>query len=115
MSDQPAPREQTIRQLVEKLSGCMDPKNALTLVLESVALLDQLRTEGQPPPREHANFDGLVSKLAMEAVTGIKPLLPDASYGQDVALVAHLIDTLRQQLAQAQRELEVWRSREPRS
>jgi hypothetical protein len=51
----------------------------------------------------------------MEAVTGIKPLLPDASYGQDVALVAHLIDTLRQQLAQAQRELEVWRSREPRS
>ena len=49
MSDQPAPREQTIRQLVEKLSGCMDPKNALTLVLESVALLDQLRTEGQPP------------------------------------------------------------------
>lgn len=51
------------------------------------------------PPREHAGFDVLISTLALEALHGIRPLLPNAAYGQDVALIAHLIDSLRAQIA----------------
>jgi hypothetical protein len=57
-------------------------------------------------PREHAGFDTLLSKLALEGLYGVKPLLPDPGFGQDVALVAFTLDNLRQQLADANAEIE---------
>jgi hypothetical protein len=47
------------------------------------------------PPLVHAGFDRLISKLSLEGVNGIAPLLPEPAYGQDVAMVAFLIDQLR--------------------
>jgi hypothetical protein len=51
-----------------------------------------------------AGFGFLVEKLSLEAVLGIRPLLPDARYGQDVAMVAFVIDQLRAQVRELRGE-----------
>jgi hypothetical protein len=49
-------------------------------------------------PHDAAGFDLLIEKLCLEGVNGIKPLLPDARFSQDVAMVAFMLDALRQRV-----------------
>jgi hypothetical protein len=58
-----------------------------------------------------AGIDLLIEKLSREGVNGIVPLLPDARYGQDVAMVAFVIDDLRTRVAKAEREVGRLRAR----
>jgi hypothetical protein len=57
-------------------------------------------------PREHQGFDLLMQKLLKEPLHGYKPLLPEPQFGQDVAMVAHLIDRLRNRIRQSSLRLE---------
>lgn len=49
-------------------------------------------------PKGHQGFDRLVGKLLKEPLGKVTPLLPDPELGQDVALIAHQIQTLRNKL-----------------
>lgn len=64
-------------------------------VLVAVAIIDHIRQRSGATVAAADGFDALVEKLALEPLAGIKPLLPDPRFGQDVAMVAYLIDSLR--------------------
>lgn len=55
----------------------------------------------QPPcPREHAGLEKVIQKLGLRQT----PLLPDPELGQDVALLAHIIDGIPDAVKQARAE-----------
>jgi hypothetical protein len=76
--------------------------------LESAGALDVVlaRAGVGTCAREHQGFDLLMQKLLKEPVEGYKSLLPEPQFGQDVAMVAHLIDRLRNRIKQTSRRLE---------
>lgn len=76
---------------------CETHTEILALLRRAGVLEWMVEYAGVGCPKEHQGFDKLVTKL-QGPMGRIAPLLPDPELGQDVALIAQQIQTLRNKL-----------------